>query len=210
MKKLLDGVLAGMSIAMGGIAFVLSESKLAGALLFAVGLFAVCAFGFDLFTGKVCYAAERRGSCALDLLVMWVGNLLGAAAVALLALQTRLAPAIRESAAAICRTKLGQGYPSALILAVFCGVMIYVAVEGYKSIPHDVGKHLAILFGVSVFVLCGFEHCVANMFYFTAGSAWSLTAALYLLVMTAGNALGGMGIHWLRRAAAKASRGHGA
>ena len=77
--------------------------------------------------------------------------------------------------------------------------MIYIAVEGYKSIPHEIGKYLAIFFGVTVFVICGFEHCVANMYYFTVGSAWNGKAVLYLLIMTAGNAVGGVLIPLLRK-----------
>ena len=78
--------------------------------------------------------------------------------------------------------------------------------EGYRSIPHEAGKYLAIFFGVTVFVLCGFEHCVANMFYFTVGRAWSGQAVLYLLIMTAGNAVGGVSLPLLRRAVKRLSR----
>ncbi len=60
------------------------------------------------------------------------------------------------------------------------------------SNPHELGKYLALFFGVCVFILCGFEHCVANMYYFTMGGAWSGRAVLYLLVMTVGNAAGGV------------------
>lgn len=70
--------------------------------------------------------------------------------------------------------------------------MIYIGVEGYRSNPHELGKYLALFFGVCVFILCGFEHCVANMYYFTMGGAWSGRAVLYLLVMTVGNAVGGV------------------
>ena len=77
--------------------------------------------------------------------------------------------------------------------------MIYIAVEGYKSSQHEIGKYLAIFFGVTVFVICGFEHCVANMYYFTVGQAWNLNTALYLLVMTAGNAVGGIFIPLMRK-----------
>ena len=69
---------------------------------------------------------------------------------------------------------------------------IYIGVEGYRSNPHELGKYLALFFGVCVFILCGFEHCVANMYYFTMGGAWSGRAILYLLVMTLGNAVGGV------------------
>ena len=89
---------------------------------------------------------------------------------------------------------LTTGMPlfGAIILAVFWNVMIYIGVEGYRSNPHELGKYLALFFGVCVFILCGFEHCVANMYYLTMGGAWSGHAVLYLLVMTVGNAAGGV------------------
>ena len=104
---------------------------------------------------------------------------------------TRLA-ALDERARAICELKLSEPLLGAFLLAVFCNVMIYIGVEGYRSNPHELGKYLALFFGVCVFILCGFEHCVANMYYFTMGGAWSGRAILYLLVMTLGNAVGGV------------------
>ena len=64
--------------------------------------------------------------------------------------------------------------------------------EGYGKNPHEVGKYLAIFFGVMVFILCGFEHCVANMYYFSMAGMWSGKALLYILVMTLGNAAWGV------------------
>ena len=200
MRFILSGFLAGISISLGGTAFLMCDSKLAGTFLFAVGLFSICVFGFHLFTGRVCYVFDNDRSYALSLPVMWAGNLLGTLAAGFLLLQTRLAPTLLERAAAVCEGKLSQGYLSAFILAVFCNLLIFIAVEGYRTIPHEVGKYLAILFGVTVFIQCGFEHCVANMFYFTVGRAWSVRAALYLLIMTAGNGLGGVSLPLLRRA----------
>ena len=78
------------------------------------------------------------------------------------------------------------------LLAAFCNILIYIAVEGYGKNPHEVGKYLAIFFGVMVFILCGFEHCVANMYYFSMAGMWSGKALLYILVMTLGNAAGGV------------------
>ena len=199
MSTFISGILAGISISIGGTVFLLCESKIIGALFFTVGLFSVCVFGFSLFTGKVCYIFDNDRAYALKLPLIWLGNLTGALIAAFLEMQTRLGPNLSEKAAAICQTKLGQGLLSAFILAVFCNIMIFIAVEGYKTIPHELGKYLAILFGVTVFVICGFEHCVANMYYFTVGKAWSAEAALYLLVMTAGNAVGGISIPLLRK-----------
>ena len=200
-KTLIQGILAGLSISLGGTVFLAVADKTVGALLFSVGLFCVCAFGFFLFTGKVCYVFDNDRKYALALPVIWIGNLIGAVAAGLLESVTRMGPALAEKAAMICETKLDQTPLSAFILAVFCDIMIYIAVEGYKNIPHETGKYLAILFGVVVFILCGFEHCVANMYYFTIGNAWSWKAVGYLLLMTAGNAAGGVLIPLLRKAA---------
>ena len=206
MGILISGFLAGVSISLGGTVYLLCDSKIVGAVLFSVGLFTICAFGFHLFTGKVCYVFDSDRSYALSLPLIWMGNLLGALVSGVLLLETRLAPALIEKAAAVCAVKLSQGYLSAFLLAVFCDLLIYIAVEGYRSIPHEAGKYLAIFFGVTVFVLCGFEHCVANMFYFTVGRAWSGQAVLYLLIMTAGNAVGGVSLPLLRRAVKRLSR----
>lgn len=206
MSFIISGFLAGISISLGGTVFLACDSKIVGAVLFSVGLFSICAFGFHLFTGKVCYVFDNDRAYALSLPLIWTGNLLGALAVGFLLLETRLAPTLIEKAAAICDVKLSQGYLSAFLLAVFCNMLIYIAVEGYRSIPHEVGKYLAIFFGVAVFILCGFEHCVANMFYFTVGRAWSGKAVLYLLIMTAGNAAGGVSLPLLRRAVKRLGR----
>ena len=164
MKTIVSGILAGISISIGGTVFLLCDSKITGAIFFSVGLFSVCAFGFSLFTGRVCYVFDNDRAYALKLPLIWAGNLIGSILMALLEMQTRLAPALIEKAEEISRTKLSQGLLSAFILAVLCDIMIYIAVEGYKNIPHETGKYLAVFFGVTGFVLCGFEHCVANMY----------------------------------------------
>ena len=202
LKTLILGILAGMSIAIGGTVFLSLDNKVLGAVFFTVGLFAVCTFGFSLFTGKVCYVFERDAAYALDLPVIWIGNLLGAWLTASLQLMTRIGPGLAQKAQGLCETKLSDSLPSIFILAFFCNLMIYVAVEGYGKNPHEIGKYLSLLFGVTVFILCGFEHCVANMYYFSVAGAWSMKTLLYVLVMTAGNAVGGVCIPLLRKAAA--------
>ena len=203
MRTVISGILAGLSISLGGTVFLLSGNKILGAVFFTVGLFCVCAFGFSLFTGKVCYVFDNDKKYAFSLILIWLGNLIGSLLAGFLLLQTRLGPELIEKAAPVCKAKLEQGYLSAFILAIFCDIMIYVGVEGYKSIPHEIGKYLALFFGVTVFVICGFEHCVANMFYFTVGKAWSVEAVFYLLIMTVGNAVGGVSVPLLRRVIAK-------
>ena len=201
MRKLsifIYGILGGMCISIGGAAFLSVESKIAGALFFAVGLFVICTFGFFLFTGKVCYVFENDGAYAINLIVIWLGNLLGAWLTGEALRMTRLT-ALAERAMSLCETKLGDGLWSVFILAIFCNILIFVAVDGYKNNPHELGKYLALILGVSVFIVCGFEHCVANMFYISVAGAWSGKALLFIAVNTLGNAVGGVLIPLLRR-----------
>lgn len=186
------GILAGVSIAIGGTAFLSVENRVAGALLFTVGLFTVCSLGLNLFTGKVCYVLGQKPGYLLDLLLIWLGNLCGTAAVGFCERQTRIGAALAERAAALCEGKLSDSLLSIFLLSVFCNMLIYIAVEGWKTLSSGACKCAALLFGVSVFILCGFEHCVANMYYFSVAGAWSLKAFGYLLIMTLGNAVGGV------------------
>lgn len=195
MKKLTDFVLAmlaGASIAIGGTAFLSLDNKIAGALFFCVGLFMVCSFGLNLFTGKVCYFPGKPPAYLGWLALVWVGNLVGAELVALCVRCTRTGPALAEKAAALCAVKTEDSLISLFLLGVLCNVLIFVAVESYRACPHELGKYLGLVFGVSVFILCGFEHCVADMYYFALAGWWSGRTLLCLLVITLGNGVGGI------------------
>ena len=210
LKTFIGGILAGAAIALGGTVFLSLEDKVLGALFFTVGLFAVCTFGFNLYTGKVCYALDSDASYALSLPVIWLGNLAGTWLVAAAEGLTRIGPKLAEKAQVLCRTKLDDGPLSIFLLALFCNILIWLAVEGFKNNPHPAGKYLSLFFGVTVFILCGFEHCVANMYYFSVAGMWSWKTLGWLLIMTLGNSVGGMLFPLLRKLAAEKDRGSGA
>lgn len=207
LKTFVGGILAGISIAIGGTVFLSLDNKVLGALFFTVGLFAVCTFGFNLYTGKVCYVFDNDREYALGLPVIWLGNLCGAFLTAAAERATRIGPALAEKAAALCSVKLGDGPVSIFLLSVFCNVLIWLAVEGFKSNPHPAGKYLSLFFGVAVFILCGFEHCVANMYYFSVAGMWSWKTLGWVLVMTLGNSAGGVFFPLMRRITAKKGSG---
>ena len=198
----LSGILAGVCIGLGGTVFLSLDNKVLGALFFTVGLFTICTQGMHLYTGKVCYVFEKDLAYALDLIPIWLGNLAGTFLLGTLVRCTRIAPALVEKAQGLCETKLGDGLGSIFLLAVFCNMLIYIAVEGYNKNPHEVGKYLALFFGVVMLILSGYEHCVANMYYFSIAGMWSGKTLLYVLVMTAGNSVGGWVFPVCRRAAA--------
>lgn len=80
---------------------------------------------------------------AKTLPVIWLGNLAGTSLIALAEKCTRLV-SLSARAQGICELKLSEPLFGAFILAVFCNVMIYIGVEGYRSNPHELGKYLAL------------------------------------------------------------------
>ena len=195
MKKITDTFLrafaTGIAIAIGGIVYLSCENRYLGAFLCGTGLFVILSFGFNLFTGKVGYAVENKPSYISSLLVIWLGNFAGTALSAFLVLNTRIC-CIADKASDMCDTKLADSPLSIFILAAFCGLLMFIAADGYKTITNGAGKILAVFLPVVVFILSGFEHCVANMFYFTLAKAWSGKAFVWLIIMTLGNSVGGI------------------
>jgi formate/nitrite transporter FocA (FNT family) len=199
LKTFVYGILGGACIALGGTAFLSLDNKVLGAFFFMAGLFTICTFGFYLFTGKVCYAFERDRAYALDLPVIWLGNLAGAWLTAELELLTRIGPAISKKAQTMCEVKAQDSLLSLFVLGILCDVLIFIAVDGYGKNPHELGKYLSIFFGVTVFILCGFEHSVADMYYISIARMWSGRTLLCVVVVSLGNAVGGVLLPLLRK-----------
>ncbi len=199
LREFRSAAAGGLAIAFGGTAYLLADNKLAGAFLFCVGLFAICVMGLNLFTGKACGLVRSHGAKdAGRLAVIWLGNLCGAVCAALLLSVTRLADRLVPSAQAVCQGKLAQTGVSTFVLGIFCNIMIWLAVTGYRECLHETGKYLALIFGVMVFVACGFEHCVADMFYLAMAGEYSLRGLLFLLICTAGNVAGAVAVPLIR------------
>lgn len=189
-EKWLRAILAGFMIAAGGTLFLSVDNKYMGSFLFGIGLFTILVFRLSLFTGKVGYAVQEKPAYLIDLLIIWFGNLMGTVSVGFMMLQTRSAEALRAKAAAMCQIKLNDNLVSIFVLAIFCGVMMFLAADNFKKAENAMQKNIGIFLPVMVFILCGFEHCVANMFYFTIAEVWSAKAVGYLIVMSLGNSVG--------------------
>lgn len=198
LSSFVNSILAGVAIAIGGTVFLTQDDKVIGAMLFAVGLFTVCTLGFNLFTGKVAYIFDNKPSYALWTLTVWAGNLVGSVLVGLLLRATRIST-LSEKAATISQIKLDDNLLSIFILSIFCNILIVIAVENFSKNPHQVGKYLGIIFGITVFIVSGYEHCVANMFYFTIAGMWTAKTVLYVIVMSLGNTVGAVIIPLCRK-----------
>ena len=202
-KSFFYAVLAGICIGIGGAVNLSVDNPVVGAFLFSIGLIMICTNGFNLFTGKVGYLTDQKPAYLLFLLTVWIGNFAGTALVGYAMRFTR--SAVTKDGARVysmVQTKLNDTPLSIFILAFFCGILMYLAVNGYRVIEHHVGKYIALILPVAVFILCGFEHCVANMFYFSAADAWSDPKVWgYLGIMTLGNACGSVFFHLIEKLA---------
>ena len=199
-KTFIKSIVAGMFIGIGGTAFLMIENKVVGSIAFAIGLFAICTMNFNLFTGKVCYLLENKITYIFDLLVIWIGNLFGTLTIAFLESLTRIYPNLQEKASIMCNSKFTDEPISLFVLAILCNILIYLAVDGYKNSPHELGKYLSIIFGVSVFIICGFEHCVADMYYISIANEWTYANAIQtIIIITIGNCIGGLFIPVIKK-----------
>ena len=202
MKKLADflyAIMAGAFIAMGGVVFLSLDNKIVGAFMFSLGLFAVCTLKYNLFTGKVGYLFCNDVKTYLPwCLMVWVGNLVGSIIVAELVRLTRVAPGIIEKSTKLVQVKADDSLISLFVLGIFCNIMVVHAVDQYLNNPHEIGKYLGIIMSIMVFILCGFEHCIADMFYIQMARTWNSQTIIALIVITLGNVLGGILIPTMR------------
>lgn len=204
LQEFLLAILAGLAIAVGSVVFLTLSSeglgaKIVGSLMFTVGLYTIVLNGLFLYTGKIGYLVNEKPSYLLTLLATWLGNFAGTFLGAKMMSLTKFGPALTEVASKVSAAKVEQSILSAFILSIFCGMLMFIAVDGYKECKNPI----ILLLCVSVFILCGFEHCVANMFYFSMGNIWNLKVIGYLLIMTVGNSLGGMLIPFVKKVVKK-------
>ncbi len=185
---------AGVFIGIGCVAYLMAPNKLAGAALFTVGLFSVCWFGAYLYTGKVGHIIETRNSP--DCLTILIGNAAGILIVC--ALARAALPDIQAAAGTLVAGKLSQTLISCAARSVLCGVLMYIAVDNYARQHDALFRALGIALCVPLFILCGFEHSIADMGYFLlAVPVRPLASVVYILVVIIFNGIGAVAINWL-------------
>ncbi len=190
MKTFIKAVMAGIAISIGGTIYLTVENHIAGAFLFSIGLFTIYTFGLNLYTGKVCYIPNENPKFLLTVLIVLLGNAAGTVGMGYLYRGTKLVKLV-EHTAEMVNLKLSDSIYSTFIMAIFCGVMMCIAVMGFQTIKDSVGKHLALILPIMVFILSGYEHSIADLFYFSLADAWNRKALIYIMVIAFGNLVGG-------------------
>lgn len=181
-------ILAGLLISLAGIVYLNCPDKIVGSLLFSLGLISVILLEANLFTGKIGYVNSKRS--ILDSLLILVFNLVAATIVGL------IYRCCSDAAASIAESKLlvfSESWWLTGLKSIGCGAAIYLAVEGHKKSK----SLIPVILGVMVFILAGWNHCIADCFYMAAGSSRVL-AIPYLLVVIVGNSIGSLLIRFLQ------------
>ena len=190
MKSIAGGALIGL----GGAAFLSVGGGTLGAFLFSLGLYSICATGQLLLTGRSAYTYN-----VTELARILAGNAIGACGMG--AVISFVKPGLREGAQALCQGKLNEG-GMMVVAAVLCNILIYLAVEGYRQ-----GHPMLLVMCVMAFILCGFEHSIANMFYFSVAGMWGLKPICFILINIMGNMAGGWMVLTVRLLARKGGNG---
>ena len=191
-------VLSGILIGIGGTVYLAVENKYLGGFLFSLGLFTILRYSFALYTGKVGYIPERKPIYLREVGITLLGNAVGTGITALLIRLSRTGISVHKNALNAMHTKMNDGFLSRLILGFFCGLLMFIAVDNGNRCKAE-NRDTSFIFGtvlpVMVFIFCGFNHSVADCFYFFAAvdsPEMVLSGIIYLLTVVIGNALGGM------------------
>lgn len=224
LKLFILGILAGIFIGIGSIAYEMSIAsiggaigKLVGASLFPAGLSLVLIAGSELFTGNCLLVIpllekEVKFSGVLrNWICVYLGNLVGASLLALLMVSGHspsiLDGAVKDVILSVGSAKVALSFGDAFFRGIVCNMMVCLAVWMSFAAKTVGGKMAGLYFPIQIFVLAGFEHSIANMYYLAAAI---LTNAFYaegiealnvgamflknLLPVTLGNLLGGVAI----------------
>lgn len=188
-KLLRSSVFAGIAIGTAGFGFLASGvqteayGSLVGAVLFSFGLLTVVGYKLKLYTGTAGFILKNEvGSLFLILL----GNIIGCFLVSMLARITPLA--VQDAAQNILELRLRTGALRCGLLGIGCGFIMTTAVQFARQ-----KQYLPLLFGVPLFIVCGFTHCVADAFYYLCVPvAFWKANALHILAVYACIVLGNL------------------
>lgn len=185
MTNFFKAVLAGLTIAIGGITFLAIDNSFVGSVMFSFGLLTILYKGWNLYTGKVGYATKL--SLVPPLLITLLGNLVGLTIGAVIYRATGIK---LDRLTAMCEKKLNNEWWKILLLAIMCGVMMYLAVSLFKSTKNP----LMVIMPISIFIVCGFEHSMASYFFLLSYLGTNLDARFfaYIGIMIIGNAIGSL------------------
>ncbi len=215
MVTIKKAITSGIFIAMGVFVYLSCDVKYVGAVLFSFGLFGVCEYKLNLFTGMIGYAVENTKangvSAITDLLKVLICNFLGIAVTTFLLSFTATQETF-DKAVTIVESSVNLNIFSLLIKSMMCGVIMLIAVDRYK-LANGMAKYIAIFTGIPVFILSGYYHSIAYVGYLTLGicsgqlsnNVTPIKILVVILTAVVGNALGSIIVRYLTTQKEKSS-----
>jgi formate/nitrite transporter FocA (FNT family) len=199
---ILLGIFAGVAIAIGGTASLLACNlmsglwgKFVGAVLFSLGMFTVITYGLKLFTGMVAGIPTMGVKNMWQLPVCFIANTIGVVLFAVIVRYSFIGEQVCSQAQTIISGKFDSDLWAlkTFLSAIACGLLITFSVwspryVGSKKLSASVG----VMFPIIVFVFCGFDHSVADVFYLCLSGTVTLQAVGYVLLAILGNIVGGV------------------
>lgn len=179
-KMFIKSIYAGLMIGIGCIVYLSVKDKIVGSLLFSFGLLTIVTQEFYLYTGKIGFVKKVKE--LIDMLIIIIGNFIGTFIASVFV----KAAHINIDSLELVNKKLDNEILHIFILSMFCGVMMYLAIDNYNKSKNII----FIIMPIMIFILSGFEHSVANMFYFNLSGMYTLKSFCYLFVMLIGNGIG--------------------
>lgn len=185
---IVSSMLAGAFIAFGAMYFCVflgdpsipfAAQRVVGGLCFCLGLVLVLCCGAELFTGNTLLSVAKAsgkiswGALAKNWVVVWLGNFAGALVAVFLIYMANVAGmnggAVGEAMVSVAAGKVSPDWVTLFFKGIMCNILVCLAVWIGFSARTVADKVLGVLLPVSAFVACGFEHCVANMFFLPMG-----------------------------------------
>jgi formate/nitrite transporter len=218
LSQLILSVLGGAFIGMGALLYVLVHAdeglgfaarQLTAGLSFCIGMLLVVVAGAELFTGNNLIVMARAqgaigsGEVLRNWAIVFAGNLVGTAGLALLVWLSRHPDmnggAIGRDYVHIAETKAALPFMVALWRGILCNALVCLAIWMSYAGRSVIDKAVAIVFPIAAFVACGFEHCIANLYYFAMALLLAPDSSVLLLdgmlrnivAVVIGNVIGG-------------------
>ncbi len=200
-KMLILAVLAGVFIAFGAVVATTagayaSNAPLIKGLVFPVGLVLVVICGAELFTGNCLLISPligkdiKVGGFFKNMGIVYAGNFLGGLLLAVLVVYSHVQnQTVAEACVAAAAAKCNMGFGDALLRGILCNMLVCLAVWAAMASNSTAGKIMALYLPILTFVVCGFEHSVANMYFLSAGLMAGAEYAITAAGLTVGNAL---------------------
>ena len=177
-------IAAALLISLGNYA-LLKLGEPIGPIIFALGLLGVCYMGLNLFTGKCGFLFQDKIKIT-DLFIILIVNLIAGYLIGLMFSITDTEIMTK----AITKVESWEISTAFLIKSILCGIIMYIAVYMYKKVTP-----LGIIYGIPLFIFCGFQHCIANII--TMGAARMFSSSIFVCIV--GNFIGSLFVWFISK-----------